>query len=106
MSFTPQRRSLGGRRRTTLRNSRSAACATAKVLLLDEANPVFGAPQAWNVREALDKVPFIASFGSFIDDTSALADLILPDHSFLESWVDARAGVGRDEAVATSPARR
>ena len=34
------------------------------------------------------KVPFIASFGSFVDDTSALADLILPDHSPLESWLD------------------
>jgi anaerobic selenocysteine-containing dehydrogenase len=34
-------------------------------------------------------VPFIASFGNFLDETSALADLILPDHSFLESWVDA-----------------
>jgi anaerobic selenocysteine-containing dehydrogenase len=31
---------------------------------------------------------FIASFGSFIDDTSILADLILPDHSPLESWQD------------------
>jgi anaerobic selenocysteine-containing dehydrogenase len=37
----------------------------------------------------LNRVPFIVSFGSFVDETSALADLILPDHSFLESWVDA-----------------
>ena len=51
----------------------------------------------WKVREALEKVPFIVSFGSFIDDTSVLADLILPDHSFLESWVDAapESGVAR-----------
>ena len=33
-------------------------------------------------------MPFIVSFGSFLDETSVLADLILPDHSFLESWVD------------------
>lgn len=61
---------------------------TAKVLLLDDVNPVFGSPKAWKVREALDAIPFIASFGGFVDDTSVLADLILPDHSFLESWVD------------------
>jgi anaerobic selenocysteine-containing dehydrogenase len=60
----------------------------AKVLLLHDANPVYGSPSAWGVREAISKIPFIASFGSFIDETSILADLILPDHSFLESWVD------------------
>jgi len=41
-------------------------------------------PLGWRVKEAFEKVPFIASFGSFIDETSNLADLILPDHSFLE----------------------
>jgi menaquinone reductase, molybdopterin-binding-like subunit len=59
-----------------------------KVLLLNNANPVFATPPAWRIREAFEKVPFIASFGSFIDETSALADLILPDHSPLESWLD------------------
>src|SRR5688572_19207656 len=59
----------------------------AQVLLLDGANPVFTTPGAWKVRDALLKVPYIASFGSFLDETSALSDLILPDHSFLESWV-------------------
>jgi anaerobic selenocysteine-containing dehydrogenase len=66
----------------------AATDSATKVLLLHEANPVYGSPAAWKVREALTKIPFIASFGSFIDETSILADLILPDHSFLESWVD------------------
>ncbi len=60
-----------------------------QVLMVDGANPVFTAPPAWNVRAALERVPFIVSFGSFLDETSIKADLILPDHSFLESWVDA-----------------
>jgi anaerobic selenocysteine-containing dehydrogenase len=75
--------------------------SAAKVVLIDDANPVYGAPRAAKVREALDKVPFIASFGSFIDDTSVLADLILPDHSFLESWVDATPESGAIAAVTT-----
>ena len=58
------------------------------MLLLYDANPVFATPPAWGVRDAFEKIPFIASFGSFIDETSALADLILPDHSPLESWLD------------------
>lgn len=61
----------------------------AQVVLVDGANPVFTAPRAWRVREALEKAPYIVSFGSFLDETSILADLILPDHSFLESWTDA-----------------
>jgi anaerobic selenocysteine-containing dehydrogenase len=72
-----------------------------QLLLVDGANPVFTAPPAWRVRDALSKVPFIASFGSFIDETSALADLILPDHSFLESWVEGRPETGAGVAVAT-----
>jgi anaerobic selenocysteine-containing dehydrogenase len=96
MFFTPQ---------TTLSPQVSTlkveALSSAKVLLIDEANPVFGAPKAWQVREALAKVPFIASFGSFIDDTSIHADLILPDHSFLESWVDSTPESGSIDAVTT-----
>jgi anaerobic selenocysteine-containing dehydrogenase len=72
-----------------------------QVLLIDGANPVFGAPKAWKVREAFARVSFIASFGSFIDETSAMADLILPDHSFLESWVDAVPESGALEATAS-----
>jgi anaerobic selenocysteine-containing dehydrogenase len=72
-----------------------------KVLLVHEANPVYGSPTAWRVREALTKIPFIASFGSFIDETSILADLILPDHSFLESWVDHVPESGASVAVAS-----
>jgi anaerobic selenocysteine-containing dehydrogenase len=79
----------------------SAERSPVQLLLLDGANPVFGAPSAWRVRDALLKVPFIVSFGSFLDDTSVLADLILPDHSFLESWVDARPESGASVAVAT-----
>jgi anaerobic selenocysteine-containing dehydrogenase len=73
----------------------------ASVLIVDGANPVFAAPRAWNVRAALDKIPFIVSFASFVDETSALADLILPDHSFLESWAEAMPESGSIGAVAS-----
>ena len=92
--FTPQRSKSEV-------SSLKADALKAKVLLLDDVNPVFGAPKAWKVREALAAIPFIASFGSFLDDTSNLADLILPDHSFLESWVDSAPESGSIEAVTT-----
>jgi len=73
---------------------------STKVLLIDDVNPVFGSLKAWKVREALENVAFIASFGSFVDETNGLADLILPDHSFLESWTDSLPESGAAVAVA------
>ncbi len=72
---------------------------TVKILLVNRANPVFAAPTGWGVREALEKVPFIVSFGNFMDETSKLADLILPDHSYLESWMDDVPESGTVKAV-------
>jgi anaerobic selenocysteine-containing dehydrogenase len=71
------------------------------VLFVDDANPVFAAPKAWKVREAIEKAPYIVSFASFLDETSVLADLVLPDHSFLESWSDALPESGSMVAVAS-----
>jgi anaerobic selenocysteine-containing dehydrogenase len=76
--------------------------ASVQVLLLYNANPVFATPAAWGVRDAFEKIPFIASFGSFIDETSALADLILPDHSPLESWLDDAPPSGSTRTVVSA----
>jgi anaerobic selenocysteine-containing dehydrogenase len=73
----------------------------AQLLLVDEGNPVFAAPPAWRVRDAVLKIPYVASFGSFLDETSSLADLVLPDHSFLESWVEGRPESGAAVPVVT-----
>jgi anaerobic selenocysteine-containing dehydrogenase len=66
----------------------SGTSTPVQMLFLNDANPIFATPPAWRVAEALGKVPYIVSFGSFLDETSMFADLILPDHSFLESWLD------------------
>lgn len=84
------------------------ASPAPQLLLLDDANPVFATPPAAKVADALRRIPFIVSFGGFIDETSALADLILPDHSFLESWTESAPESGALEVVATAapPAMR
>jgi anaerobic selenocysteine-containing dehydrogenase len=53
------------------------------VLLVHQVNPLYITPA---IREKLGLVSFIASFSSFMDETTEMADLILPDHSYLESW--------------------
>ena len=40
------------------------------------------------IGAALEEIPFIASFSSYLDDTTMMADLILPDDAILESWGD------------------
>ncbi len=72
-----------------------------QMLLLYEANPVFSAPPGLRIREALAKIPSIISFGNFIDETSAQADLILPDHAPLESWLDSMPESGSLQSVAS-----
>jgi anaerobic selenocysteine-containing dehydrogenase len=81
-----------------------AAVPATQLLLVDEANPVFAAPPAWKAAETLRRIPFIVSFGSFLDDTSGLADLVLPDHSFLEAWTESQPESGAAVAVATTAA--
>ncbi|MFZ0980066.1 MAG: molybdopterin-dependent oxidoreductase [Candidatus Acidiferrales bacterium] len=83
-----------------LRQIQSAPDAT-KALLLYNANPAFATPHSSGIREAFEKIPFIASFGSFIDETSILADLILPNHSPLESWLDDVPPSGSTRMVAS-----
>ena len=70
-----------------------------QMLLLYEANPIFSAPPGLRIREALAKIPTIVSFGNFIDETSAQADLILPDHAPLENWLDSVPESGSMQTV-------
>jgi menaquinone reductase, molybdopterin-binding-like subunit len=63
----------------------SEALKRAQVLLLDSENPVYSLPPASGVLQALTNLEMIVSFGSFIDDSAAYADMILPDHHTLES---------------------
>jgi anaerobic selenocysteine-containing dehydrogenase len=55
-------------------------------LLVKNANLVHGLPASVNVLDALSKVPFVASFSSFLDDTTYYADLVLPTSLPLEDW--------------------
>jgi len=75
------------------------------VLLLHGTNPVFNLPQASGYTAALDKVGTIVALSSFMDDTTAMADLILPTNVYLESWGDdvPEPGVGLPLATLSQP---
>jgi anaerobic selenocysteine-containing dehydrogenase len=78
----------------------SALRGQSQMLLLYDANPIFSAPPSTQIREAIAKIPYIVSFGSFIDETSAQADLILPDNAPLETWLDSIPESGSFQSVA------
>ena len=59
------------------------------LLMVRGANPAFTLPKSAGFAAAMAKVPFKVSFSSVPDDTSELADLILPDNHPLEQWGDA-----------------
>jgi anaerobic selenocysteine-containing dehydrogenase len=57
-----------------------------QAVLVYDVNPVHGLPAALGFGEALARAPFVAGFSSFPDETTALADLVLPSHTPLEEW--------------------
>jgi anaerobic selenocysteine-containing dehydrogenase len=63
----------------------------AEVLFLHQANPVASAPNRERVVEALGRVPLVVSFSPFLDESARHANLVLPDHTYLERWQDAPA---------------
>ena len=68
-------------------------------LLVHGPNPVYALPDADAVAQAMGNVGFVASFSSFLDETSSLAHLLLPDHHFLEAWGDAQPRTGTHTLV-------
>lgn len=55
-------------------------------VLMVHGNPRYELPLNSNFVEAMAKVPFVVSFSSEVDETALLANLVLPDHNYLESW--------------------
>ncbi len=70
-----------------------------EVLLIHGANPVFGLPGVLNAENLLGDIPYVVSFSNVLDETTALADLILPDHHYLESWGTSIPPVGAEYAT-------
>lgn len=57
-----------------------------EMMFLYKSNPAFDFPEPEKMKAALNKIPFIVSFNSFMDESSEYAHLILPDHLYIEGW--------------------
>ena len=72
------------------------------LLLIHGANPIFEMPAAAGFAEAIRHVPYVVSFSPFVDETAVWADLILPDHTYLEAWGYQVPSPGADRPVVSS----
>jgi anaerobic selenocysteine-containing dehydrogenase len=75
-----------------------------EILFLYEINPLFTGAGANRWQSLFQSVPFIVSFSSFMDESTLHADLVLPNHTFLERWEEGSppGGLGRP-VVALGP---
>ena len=67
---------------------------TYGVAVVSGTNPAYSLPPASGFGDAFAAVPFKVAFATTLDETSALADLVLPDAHPLESWGDSDATPG------------
>jgi len=67
---------------------RTGKPSPVKLLIIKGTNPVYSMPPDLRFQEALKQVAMVVSFNSFMDETAATADLVLPEHNYLEEWGD------------------
>ncbi len=67
-------------------------------LFVYNANPCYSLHDPKRVKQAFQKIPFVVSFSSFLDETAMEADVILPSNTFLERTEDvpSQAGLARN----------
>ena len=57
-----------------------------QVLMVRGTDPMYGLPSGTGFRDATYNVPLVVSFSDHMDDTTAMADLVLPEHGYFEDW--------------------
>lgn len=62
------------------------AAGEVDLLFILGTNPVYELPAAVGFAEALAHVPQVVVFATLLDETAALADRVLPAHTYLETW--------------------
>ena len=73
--------------------------AKTPLLVLHEANPVYALPDPEGVKAALKAIPFKVSFSTFMDETTAMCDLLLPLAMGLERVDDVETPYGCGSTV-------
>jgi anaerobic selenocysteine-containing dehydrogenase len=70
-----------------------------KALLLVGGNFIYNGPQAGVMEELARKTPFVVALTPFMDESAAVADLVLPTTHWLEGWGDSTTPYGSPVAA-------
>ncbi len=70
-----------------------------KALLVHDADPYYTTLDSAAVAKAFDHIPFVVSFSTYMDETAYHADLILPNHHYLERSEDIATPIGLQKPV-------
>ena len=70
-----------------------------QALFVTEANPIYSMADTEAVKKAFEKIPFIVSFSSYMDETAEMSDLILPNPTYLERFEDVPSAPGISKRV-------
>lgn len=92
--FTNLNHRVYHRLQNMINNIKEGATYPINVLFVYQANPYFSIPDNPSFIEATKKIDLIVSFSSYMDETASQADLILPNHTYLERWDDVLTPIG------------
>jgi menaquinone reductase, molybdopterin-binding-like subunit len=92
----PQARYLLNRLPEVINSSESSP---VQLLFIAGVNPAYSTPNLPAMTAALEKIPMVVSFSSYMDETAAHADLILPNHFYLERYEDVPAALGYPQPI-------
>jgi anaerobic selenocysteine-containing dehydrogenase len=82
----PQMAPAGGATSALIDLNQALSQGRLQTVFIHDANPVFTAPGFMKLRDNLKKAAFKVVFASYLDETAAEADLVLPLDSALEDW--------------------
>jgi menaquinone reductase, molybdopterin-binding-like subunit len=77
----------------------SEALYPLESLFITDANPLYTLTDTQDTQKAFEKIPFVVSFSSYMDETARYADLILPNHVYLERYEDVPMPFGMIQPV-------
>ncbi len=64
-------------------------------LIVVNCNPAFSGPNPELMKELCRQVPLLVCISTYLDETAAMADIVLPAAQFLEGWGDCQSPYGQ-----------
>lgn len=78
------------------------AAGKVDLLFVLGVNPVYELPAALGFTEAMKNVSLVVTFASLLDETAIMSDIVLPAHTYLETWGYEFLNPGTDRMIVSA----